>query len=144
MWSFSKTCLKKHYKQEAETFDCLLYEMWLGMNEDNLKRLAELSKQDIIISSPVRLSIMILLYLNKKFKFSSLQKALNLTPGNLASHLKKLSDKGYIKIKKTFIELKPATIIMITEEGARKLREVIGELKAVLEEFEKKTTSEGK
>ena len=107
------------------------------MVDDDVKRLAKLSRENILISSPTRLSIMILLYLNKKFKFSSLQKALNLTPGNLASHLKKLSDKGYVKIKKTFIELKPATIIMITEEGAKKLRETIGELKNILEAFEK-------
>ncbi len=111
------------------------------MSEDSLKRLAKLSKRDIILSSPVRLSIMILLYFNKKFKFSSLQKALNLTPGNLASHLKKLNEKGYIRIKKTFIELKPTTIIMITEEGAEKLREVVDELKTILEEFEKKMKS---
>ena len=109
------------------------------MADESIRKLTELGKNNVILSSPVRLSIMILLYLNKKFKFSALQKTLNLTPGNLASHLKKLSEKGYIKIKKTFIDLKPATIITITEEGAKKLREVVGELKNVLEEFEKET-----
>jgi DNA-binding transcriptional ArsR family regulator len=47
------------------------------------------------------LTIMLLLYLHKKVGFTELQKLLQLTPGNLDHHLRKLTQAGYIKTTKT-------------------------------------------
>ena len=41
--------------------------------------------------------------------FTVIQKCLNLTSGNLSSHVKKLYIKGLIEVKKNFIDLKPTT-----------------------------------
>ena len=46
-----------------------------------------------------------------------LKNALNLTWGNLSSHLTKLEEKGYISINKQFIGKKPYTILQITPLG---------------------------
>lgn len=99
------------------------------------KRLAELAKKEKVISSPTRLSIMILLYLNMKMKFTTLQKTLNLTPGNLSSHLRKLEKNELIRIKKGFVQLKPTTMIYITEKGVEELKKFLKDMKTVLEEI---------
>ncbi len=103
------------------------------MDIEALRRIAELSKTDKILGSPTRLAIMILLYLRVKMKFTDLQSILGLTPGNLSSHLKKLESAGYIEIIKGFVELKPATIIKITREGAEAVRDFMRNLGEILE-----------
>ena len=103
------------------------------MGEEFAKKIMELSKSNTVFGSPTRLSIMMLLYLNTKMKFTTLQKALKLTPGNLSSHLRKLEKEGAIKITKGFIQLRPATIVHITEKGVNDLREFLSNFKEVLE-----------
>ncbi len=103
------------------------------MDTEALKKIAELSKTNKTLGSPTRLAIMILLYLQTKMKFTELQKILNLTPGNLSSNLKKLETEGYIEIIKGFVNLRPATIIKITNEGAQELRTFMKNFKEVLE-----------
>jgi len=106
------------------------------MNLEALKRLAELSKEDKLLGSPARLAIMILLYFKTRMKFTELQLALGLTPGNLSSHLKKLEQANYIKIIKGFINLRPATIIEITSMGANKVKTFANLMKNILKEIE--------
>ncbi|MEX2702844.1 MAG: transcriptional regulator [Candidatus Baldrarchaeia archaeon] len=105
------------------------------MNEELLKSLARLSKVDKVLSSPTRLAIMILLYLKTAVKFTELQNALGLTPGNLSSHLKKLENVRYIVVKKGFLELRPTTIAKITPEGAIAVRNFMKNMKDVLKMF---------
>ncbi|MGQ4891648.1 MAG: transcriptional regulator [Candidatus Njordarchaeia archaeon] len=103
------------------------------MDDSFAEKIVELSKSGTIFSSPTRLSIMMLLYLNTKMKFTTMQKILNLTPGNLSSHLRKLEKEGMVKIVKGFIQLKPATMIYITEKGAKDFRKFISNFKEILE-----------
>lgn len=70
-----------------------------------------------VFESRVRLGIMSILMVNDSFDFNSLKESLNVTDGNLASHLKALEDKGLIKVKKHFIGRKPNTSYSITEDG---------------------------
>ena len=108
------------------------------MELESIKELADLLRGDKVLGEPTRLLIMILLFLNIKMKFTELQKILGLTPGNLSSHLKKLQEAEYIKIRKTFIlELRPTTIIEITQNGAKKLREFMNRLETVLRLLQK-------
>ncbi|MHA1676867.1 MAG: transcriptional regulator [Candidatus Njordarchaeales archaeon] len=109
------------------------------MDLEALKKITSLMRTNRVLSEPTRLSIMILLFLNIRMKFTELQKILNLTPGNLSSHLKKLDEQGYIKIIKGFVQLKPATLIEITEKGANKLKIFMKDLKIVLEILDKST-----
>jgi DNA-binding MarR family transcriptional regulator len=79
-------------------------------------------KEDRDTFVPARLSILVHLYFTQSAVFTSLQKALKLTSGNLSSHLKKLQSLGLVRISKEFIELKPTTTVVITQEGAEKVR----------------------
>ncbi len=74
---------------------------------------------------PARLSILVYLYFANRSQFSQLKSKLDLTSGNLASHLKKLENMGLIKTTRHFIELKPARIVEITPKGVQKVRQQI-------------------
>jgi DNA-binding MarR family transcriptional regulator len=49
--------------------------------------------------------------------FPALQKLLDMTAGNLTSHLAKLEDAGYITVAKTFAGRKPVTRVAMTPAG---------------------------
>jgi len=57
------------------------------------------------------------LMVNNYLDFNTLKDLLQLTDGNLASHLKALEKAGYIQMKKSFIERKPNTKYHIVNEG---------------------------
>lgn len=49
--------------------------------------------------------------------FTKLQKILDMTAGNLSTHLRKLEDAGYVTVSKTIEGRTPATYVAITPEG---------------------------
>ncbi|MDR2765148.1 MAG: transcriptional regulator [Tannerella sp.] len=65
----------------------------------------------------IRLGIMTVLMANESFDFVSLKMQLNLTDGNLASHVRALEELGYIQSSKQFIGRKPNTAYAIMDSG---------------------------
>lgn len=65
----------------------------------------------------VRLSVMAVLSVNDRMSFNNLKELLELTDGNLASHLKALEKEAFIKVNKSFIGRKPNTTYEITSNG---------------------------
>jgi DNA-binding HxlR family transcriptional regulator len=65
----------------------------------------------------IRLQIMSVLVANENYDFNSLKDLLEVTDGNLASHLKALEKEEYILVNKTFIGRKPNTQYAVTEKG---------------------------
>lgn len=65
----------------------------------------------------VRLGIMSILMVNEDVDFNALKDMLNLTDGNLASHLKALEGTGYIVMYKEFVGRKPRTSYSATASG---------------------------
>ncbi|UCH90300.1 MAG: transcriptional regulator [Thermoplasmata archaeon] len=88
-----------------------------------------------ILSQHTRLAIMITLVSQGKIVFSELQKILEVTPGNLDSHLRKLEESGYVKITKAFLSKGPRTVITITDDGYHSTMLYISKLKQALESF---------
>ncbi|MEW5759743.1 MAG: transcriptional regulator [Candidatus Thermoplasmatota archaeon] len=86
------------------------------------------------LSQPTRLAIMIILVSRGKIVFSTLQKILQLTPGNIDSHTKRLERAGYVKIKKGFVGGAPRTVIVITDEGYHSTMLYIFRLKRALDD----------
>ncbi|MTI32398.1 transcriptional regulator [Cytophagales bacterium RKSG123] len=62
---------------------------------------------------------MSVLMVNEKLDFNALKELLQLTDGNLASHLKALEKAGFIDVHKQFIGRKPNTQYMATQEGKK-------------------------
>jgi DNA-binding HxlR family transcriptional regulator len=75
-----------------------------------------------IFESRVRLGIMSVLMVNDSCDFNSLKQTLEVTDGNLASHLKALEENGMIKVNKKFIGRKPNTSYSATESGIAEFR----------------------
>ncbi len=84
-----------------------------------------------VLGNPVRLGIMLYLLSRGRAVFSEIQKVLDLTPGNLDSHLKTLEKAGMVSIRKV-IAGRPRTAVEITEKGVDEVREYVDRLKEVL------------
>lgn len=67
--------------------------------------------------SRIRLGIMSALAVNDTLDFNSLKEYLDVTDGNLASHMKALEKDEFIGIEKSFIGKKPNTRYFMTKEG---------------------------
>ncbi len=67
--------------------------------------------------SRVRLGIMSVLMVEERVDFSTLKDTLQLTDGNLASHLRALEEAEYLLVEKQFVGRKPNTTYQATEAG---------------------------
>lgn len=72
-----------------------------------------------VFDSRVRLGIMSALVVNEQLSFNQLKAIIDVTDGNLASHLKSLEENGYIKVQKGFIGRKTNTTYFITKTGEK-------------------------
>jgi len=77
---------------------------------------------------------MSVLMVNESYDFNSLKETLNVTDGNLASHLKALEEKGMIKVNKQFIGRKPNTSYSATETGISEFRHHLKALEKLIRE----------
>jgi DNA-binding MarR family transcriptional regulator len=82
--------------------------------------------------SRVRLGIMSALAVNDTLDFTSLKEFLDVTDGNLASHLKALEKENFIGVKKAFVDRKPNTRYVMTKEGKRAFEEHIAALEKLI------------
>jgi len=82
--------------------------------------------------SRVRLGIMSALAVNDSLDFTSLKEYLEVTDGNLATHLKKLENEHFIGVEKSFIDRKPNTRYYMTEEGKKAFNEHLEVLEKII------------
>jgi DNA-binding MarR family transcriptional regulator len=81
----------------------------------------------------VRSKLISLLITNSELPFKALKESLEVTDGNLSSHLSKLEEAGYIEINKLFEGRRPKTVVEITDRGREALSNYIDELKQFIE-----------
>ena len=72
-----------------------------------------------IFDSRIRLGIMSALMVNDAVSFNELKELLDMTDGNLASHLKTLEESSFVKFQKGFIGRKTNTTYSITKAGEK-------------------------
>lgn len=70
-----------------------------------------------VFDNRIRLGIMSALMVNDEVSFNDLKDLLQITDGNLASHLKGLEESGFMKVKKGFIGRKTNTVYSTTKAG---------------------------
>ena len=75
-----------------------------------------------IFDSRIRLGIMSALMVNDDVSFNEFKELLNITDGNLASHLKSLEDNVFVKVDKGFIGRKTNTTYRATKLGQKAFR----------------------
>lgn len=91
-----------------------------------------ISKLNKAFDSRIRLGIMSVLMVNHYADFNMLKELLELTDGNLASHLKALEGLGYIESSKQFIARKPNTRYAITTLGRISFQDHINGLEQLI------------
>ena len=74
---------------------------------------------DKAFDNVLRLRIMSILMVNEQFDFNSFKELLEVTDGNLASHLRNLENAQYIQVEKSFAGRKPLTKYLATEAGKK-------------------------
>ena len=79
-----------------------------------------------------RLGLMSVLAVNDWVEYSTLKELLNLTDGNLASHLKPLEAQEYITVRKQFVGRKPQTTYAATDKGREAFKIHLDALEALL------------
>ena len=75
-----------------------------------------------VFDSRIRLGIMSALVVNDAVNFNDLKALLEITDGNLASHLKTLEECSYVKVQKGFIGRKTNTTYTITRMGEKSFK----------------------
>lgn len=87
---------------------------------------------DPLIHAPARLMVMTYLYVVESLDFVYLKRVTNLSWGNLSTHLTKLEEAGYVRMKKSFQDKKPNTMIQLTEQGRTAFRAYKDDMQQVL------------
>jgi DNA-binding MarR family transcriptional regulator len=91
--------------------------------------------RDEVIHQPTRLQIMatlITLDPEAQIDFTKLQQLLELTSGNLSTHVQKLEAAGYVQVTKEFIKRRPKTWLAVTTDGVEAFREHVAFLEDIM------------
>ena len=80
----------------------------------------------------IRLGVMSLLMVNDAIDFNTLKQMLNVTDGNLASHISALEKNKLIKIKKKIIGKKMNTTYTATDRGRKEFNDHLEALEKLI------------
>jgi len=72
---------------------------------------------DRVIHEKGRLGIMSLLAASPELSFTDLRESLQMTDGNLTTHIKTLQEAGYVAVAKSYLNKRPLTTCSLTASG---------------------------
>jgi DNA-binding MarR family transcriptional regulator len=101
-------------------------------SDNSLQPIADL---DRVVHSPPRLMILAYLAAVDSADFIFLMNQVELTRGNLSSHLKTLEEAGYISIEKEFVDKVPRTLIRLTDEGREAIQTYREQMRMIIDEL---------
>lgn len=85
-----------------------------------------------IFESRIRMGVMSILMVNEEVSFNDLKQMLEVTDGNLATHLVNLEENGFVKVHKGFIGRKTNTTYQITRAGEKAFKDHINALENMI------------
>ena len=85
-----------------------------------------------IYDNRIRLGVMSVLTVNEEISFNDLKQMMEVTDGNLATHLVTLEENGFIKVHKGFIGKKTNTTYSITRAGQKAFSDHITALEQMI------------
>ena len=89
---------------------------------------------DRVIHEKGRLAIMSLLAATPKLSFTELRDTLNMTDGNITSHIRTLQEAGYVSVTKSFEGTRPLTTCALTEPGRKAFANYINLLEQIVQQ----------
>ena len=94
----------------------------------------ELLDLNALLSDRVRLIIMCTLSAAEEpINFTSLLRTLELTKGNLSTHMRKLEMAGLVEVNKDFVERKPRTTYACTPKGKKEIARYLEKVEQMLQ-----------
>lgn len=85
-----------------------------------------------VFDSRIRLGIMSALMVNAEINFNELKELIDVTDGNLASHLKTLEENAFVKVQKGFIGRKTNTTYSVTKAGEKAFKQHLDALEQMI------------
>jgi len=91
-------------------------------------------KLDRVIHEKGRMAIMSLLAANTELSFSELKQQLNMTDGNLTTHIRTLKQAGYVAVTKSVQNRRPLTTCSLTAAGRVAFTDYVTLLEQILKQ----------
>ncbi|MGN6476560.1 MAG: winged helix-turn-helix domain-containing protein [Flavipsychrobacter sp.] len=95
-----------------------------------------IGKLNKVFDSRIRIGIMSALMVNESLNFNDLKSLIDITDGNLATHLKTLEDNKYIDVKKGFIGRKTNTTYSVTKAGEKAFRAHLDAIEEIIKNLD--------
>jgi len=89
---------------------------------------------DRVIHEKGRLAIMSMLAATPELSFTELRNTLNMTDGNLTTHIRTLQEAGYISVTKAFQNNRPLTTCSLTLAGRKAFTGYINLLEKIVQQ----------
>ena len=87
---------------------------------------------DRVIHEKGRLAIMAMLAASPELSFTELRDALNMTDGNLTTHVRTLQEEGLVSITKSYQKNRPLTTCSLTAAGRKAFTDYINLLEQIV------------
>jgi DNA-binding MarR family transcriptional regulator len=89
---------------------------------------------DRVIHEKGRLAIMSLLAASPELAFTELRDTLEMTDGNLTTHIRTLQQSGYVAVAKSFQNNRPLTTCSLTAAGRKAFTDYINLLEQIVQQ----------
>ncbi|MFL2910804.1 MAG: winged helix-turn-helix domain-containing protein [Limisphaerales bacterium] len=83
------------------------------------------------------MGIMSMLAAVKSISFTDLRNTLNMSDGNLITHIRTLQKNGYVSTTKSFHDNRPLTTCSLTEDGRNAFAEYVNLLEGIVKQARK-------
>ncbi|MFO1513582.1 MAG: transcriptional regulator [Verrucomicrobiota bacterium] len=93
---------------------------------------------DRVIHEKGRLAIMSMLAASPELSFTELRDTLDMTDGNLTSHMRTLQEAGYVSVSKSYANNRPLTTCSLTAAGKKAFASYIDLLEQILQQTKAK------
>jgi DNA-binding MarR family transcriptional regulator len=89
---------------------------------------------DKLVHQPTRLQLFAYLYQHGETSFQDLKAALDVTEGNLSSHLQTMEDANAVRVEKQFVDRRPQTTYELTDQGRNQFEAHIDTLGVLIDQ----------
>jgi len=89
---------------------------------------------DRVIHEKGRLAIMSMLAASPELSFTEMRDALEMTDGNITTHIRTLQEAGYISVSKSYEKNRPHTTCSLTAVGKRAFANYVNLLEQIVQQ----------
>jgi DNA-binding MarR family transcriptional regulator len=93
---------------------------------------------DRVIHEKGRLALMSMLAATPELSFTEMRNALDMTDGNITTHIRTLQEAGYISVTKSFRNRRPHTTCSLTPAGQKAFTDYINLLEQIVQQSKPK------